>query len=90
MATNTIQLQECTRLPLKVIKVVDRMLPNVFADTPMGEKQLSLTEKHYPFIFGSVTQTEKEAMELILELKQLEEESKEYLFNQFLSKRNEK
>lgn len=76
----TINLSEYTKLPVRVIAVADKMLPDVLVRTPhRGHVQVSLKKEHYPFIFGSVTQTDKHAIEVLQELDKLEAESIDYL-----------
>jgi len=88
---NTLQtnnLQEYIKLPLKVIAVGDKMFPDVIVTTPhKGDVQIKLKTTHYPFIFGSVTQTDKDVREVLKELFKIENESKDYLLNEWLNKK---
>ena len=83
MNTTNINLQEITRLPLKVINVADKSLPDVFIETPMGQKRVKLKEEHYA-LFGSPSQMERHAPEVMFEIHQIEEESKDYLLSRWL------
>ncbi len=77
-------LQRFTRLPVEVINKADNMSPTIIVKTPMGEKNIELKNKHYPFLFGSVTQTDKNLADICDELRKLEDDSREYLLQGWL------
>lgn len=81
---NKTDLQKFTRLPLQVIQKADGVSPTIIVNTPMNEKTIELKRTHYPFIFGSVTETEKNLHDIVRELQDLEKESMDYLFQGWL------
>lgn len=87
-STLIIKLQEYTSLPLKVVDIADRRLPDVIVSTPhRGDVDVALKEEHYPFLFGSVSQTERHAYEVIAELRELERDAKDFLLAKWLKSR---
>lgn len=78
-------LQDCTKLPIKTIQIADKMLPNVIVSTPhRGDVEINIKKKHYPFLFGSATETDRSATEVMRDLWKLEEDSKDYLLNNWI------
>lgn len=88
MASNKTDLHRFTRLPLEVINKLDGVSPTIIVKTPMGQKSIEMKKTHYPFLFGSVTETEKSLPEIITVLKDLEQKSIDYLFKGWLLKEN--
>jgi len=82
--TANTNLQEFTRLPIRIITKADGISPSVIVKTPMGEKIIEFKKDNYSF-FGTKTQTEKSLSEIIRELSKLEKESLDYLFQDWLS-----
>ena len=85
-AFETQAIEKMIKLPLKVITFTDRPFNSVIVKTPMGEREVSFKDKNYPFLFGSTTETEKSLHKIISELRELEDESKEYLLNGWVEK----
>lgn len=84
MTTQTVNLQKLTRLPIFTVQVADKRFPDVVVQTPhKGNVAVPLKQEHYPFIFGSVTQTEKHFIEVYEQIKEIEEEATDYLFNKW-------
>jgi len=84
MTNKTVNLQKYTRLPLQIVNVATKMLPSVFIITPHnGTVEIKLKETHYPFIFGSVTQPDKSAQQIIVQIKNIEDEAIEYLIGEW-------
>lgn len=81
---NKINLQEMTDLPLKEIVVITSSNNKILVQTPhKGEVELKLTDIHYPFLFGSVTQTERDLGEIIGQIRILENESYKFLIKKW-------
>lgn len=77
-------LQQFTFLPLRVVEFADRLFPDVMVTTPhKGNVQVKLKEEHYPFIFGSTTQTERHCVEVVAELRNLEQDSVDFLISEW-------
>lgn len=84
-STQIIDLQNFTILPLTTINVSDKALPDVIITTPHeGNVCIKLKEEHYPFLFGSVTQTDKHAVEIISQIRSLEIEACKFLVNEWI------
>lgn len=84
----SINLQNFTKLPIKVINVGGKPLPDLIIQTPFGDREIKLKEEHYPFIFGSVTQTEKHASVVVKEILEIDREVKEKLLDEWLNNIN--
>lgn len=85
--TSKIDLQSFTKLPLKIVMVADKQLPDILIKTPhKGLVNIDLTSTHIPFIFGSTTETKKHLPQLAAELDALEKESKEFLLDKWIEK----
>lgn len=84
--TPIINLQKYTRLPLSVIQVADKQFPTVIVKTPTGETAIDLKETSYS-LFGGLNVKEKSVVEVIEEIHELEVEAKNFLLNQWLSKK---
>lgn len=81
---NKTTLQELTRLPLSVVELTNSMFPDIHVNTPhKGTVIIKLKQKHYPFLFGSVTQTDKDSGEVLREIYKLEHEACDYLIEQW-------
>ena len=88
---NIVNLQEFTKLKLRVVYVMGRFLPDVIIRTPhKGDVVVKLKEEHYPFVFGSVTQTDKHAKEVISEILKIEEEAKEFLLDSWIKEEDDR
>lgn len=80
-----VNLQEFTKLPINVVAVADKVLPDVYISTPhKGRVSIRLKEEHYPFLFGSVTQTDRHAPHVISDIRKLDEEAKDFLLTNWL------
>lgn len=80
-----VDLQQYTKLPLKVVNVTGRTLPDIIIETPHdGENIIKLKKEHFPFLFGSVTQTDKHLGEIISQIRKIEEDSINYLIDQWI------
>jgi|15BtaG_2_1085339.scaffolds.fasta_scaffold01275_13 hypothetical protein len=83
--SNTItNICEWTWLPVSVLETVEGQYPSLIIQTPTGKRSVDLKEKHIPFIFGSVTQTDKGAVDLIDEIKKIERGADDYLRGEWL------
>lgn len=79
-----VNIQAFTRLPIRVIDIAGKLMPDVIIRTPhKGDVTVSLTMEHYPFIFGSVTQTDKHFDQLRFEIRAIESEATDHLFRQW-------
>lgn len=91
-----VDLQEFTDLPLKVVEVPGKIFPCVVVATPhKGNVMIQLTEKNYPFLFGSVSETNvplsevvKEISEVVKEIMVLEYDAKKFLLEQWNKEKN--
>ncbi len=79
-------IEKIVKLPIRIVTFADKPFNSVFVKTPMGEKEVSFKEKHYPFLFGSTTETEKSLHTILEELKKLEEESRDYLLEAWIGR----
>ncbi len=78
-------LQEYTRLPIKAVQSEGVIFPDIIITTPhKGDVVIKLKERHIPFMFGSATQTDRNIDEVIRDIQNIEKESMEYLFTQWL------
>lgn len=86
MTTKTkemVNLQQFTKLPLRIVEVGNKQFPDIMVGTPhKGVVIVALKTEHHPF-FGSVTQTENHFDTVYSQIKQLEIESAEYLINKW-------
>lgn len=81
---NTLDLQKFTKLPILQLVNGSELLPSILVTTPWGQVQVNLKEHNSPFVFGSITQTEKYASQIIQELRDLEEKTKNTLLERWL------
>ena len=81
-------IEKMIKLPCKVITHADSPFNAVIVKTPMGEREVSFKDKHYPFLIGSITETEKSLHDIINELRKLEDESRDYLLEGWIGKQN--
>lgn len=83
MATIINNIRQHTNLPIEVRALTGQINMVVVVQTPhKGQVTINTKEKNYPFIFGSVTETEK-GSKLIAEINKLEIESRDFLFNEW-------
>ncbi len=82
--TPIVDLQQYTLLPLKVVHVAEKSLPDIIISTPHdGDVYVPLKKEHHS-LFGSTTQTEVHAREIIGKILIIEEKAKEYLLQQWV------
>ena len=90
MITQIKNLQEYTKLPLNVLIHANTEFPTITVNTPhKGEVFIEAKNTNYPFLFGSVTQTDKKVRDIVSEIQTLEFEAKMYLLDEWLEKQNE-
>ncbi len=83
MANSTIHIQELTRLPVKEIRLVDRVGSDLRLMTPhKGEVIINLKEESFG-LFGGGVQYDRHAEEVIEQIRELERESITYFFDQW-------
>lgn len=78
-------LQRFTRLPIEVIHKVDGLTPTIMVKTPMRNDAIELKERRYSLL-GSATEVEKGLIDICKEFTDLERESIEFFFKEWLSK----
>jgi len=79
-------LQDFTKLPLEQIVKVDGVGSDVVLQTPhKGKVIIPLKEVWHPFIFGSTTQTERPALNVVRQIKSVENEAYEFLMDEWLA-----
>lgn len=80
----SVKLQSFTHLPVQEIQRVDGTGISAKVKTPhRGDVIIEYKEIHYPFLFGSVTETDKSSQEIISNLMNLEVEAKSYLLQEW-------
>lgn len=83
----TTPIESLTTLPIEIVYVGSSQIPDIRVKTPhKGNTTIRLKETHYPFLFGSVSQTDKDSQEVISEIKRLESEARDYLLNEWVEK----
>jgi hypothetical protein len=83
--TQKVDLQSYTKLPLEQIVVADKAMPDIVVKTPhKGKVVLKMKEEHHP-LFGATSQTDKHFLEVLREIKALQDEAKEYLLDEWLT-----
>lgn len=86
--TKKLDLQQFTKLPLEVVEVASRPLPDLIVMTPhRGKVEIKLKEEMHP-LFGSVTQVDKHSKKIIQEIAKLEREAKNHLLDNWLKTNN--
>jgi len=83
MITETQNLQKYTKLPINVVQIADRILPDIIVKTPFGDRSILLTKESYSLL-GNINKQEKHFREIFKELAELEIESKDYLIDKWL------
>ncbi len=73
-----------TKLPAHIVEVAGKQLPDIRVDTPhKGIVTVKLTQKHYPFLFGSATQTDRYSEDVVRDLYRLETEATDFLLEKW-------
>lgn len=74
-----------TRLPIKAVNVANSNNVNLIVTTPHKGEVVILTKQiHYPFLFGAVTKTDREPVDVLDELRKLELDARDFLFKEWL------
>jgi hypothetical protein len=82
-------LQEYTLLPLKVVSLASKPFPDVILETPhKGNVSIPLKEEHYPFLFGSATQTDRHVPNIVRDIRNIEEEAKDFLLKNWVEQQD--
>lgn len=85
--TSKVDIQHFTRLPVRMVVVADKLMPDIIVRTPhAGECVVHLKSEHYPFLFGSAAQLERHADEVLGEVLSLERAATNFLYDQWLKK----
>lgn len=80
-----INLQSFTKLPLQQVQRTTELCIDLLITTPhKGKVILNLTQKHYPFLFGSVTETNKGLESLLNEIFKIESDANSFLMDKWL------
>lgn len=78
-------IQKLTKLPISVIEIAGKTTQSIIVITPhKGNVAIELKDTHYPFLFGSVTQTDKSIEEIIGKIRDLEIESFHFFIDKWL------
>ena len=80
MNTQQIDLQQYTKLPLKIISVANISIPSVIITTPhSGEITLELKESKGGGLFGGNSEHSKSLLKIVGQLQEIENAAKDYL-----------
>jgi len=72
-------------LPIDIIHLGGQINPKIIINTPYkGKIEINLKDKHFPFLFGSVTETDKDYLDILDEIKEIENKSKDFLLTNWL------